>query len=67
MSIRQKTISGFKWVALSNYVQKGLSVLTFIVLARLLEPEVFGLFAMAFIVIDGLSLFKNMGIDADLI
>jgi len=66
-SLRKKTVSGFKWVAFSNYAQKGLSVITFIILARLLEPKVFGLFAMAFIVIDGLQLFRNFGLGAALI
>ncbi|MFA5088636.1 MAG: lipopolysaccharide biosynthesis protein [Candidatus Omnitrophota bacterium] len=66
-TIKQKTVSGFKWVAFSRYAQKGVSVVTFIILARLLEPRIFGLFAMAFILIDGLGLFKNLGVDAALV
>jgi len=65
--IKQKAIKGIKWVAFSRYAQKGLSFITFIILARLLEPKTFGLFAMAFIVIDGLGLFKNFGVDSALV
>ncbi len=66
-NFKKKTVSGVKWVAFGNYAQKAMTFGSFIVLARLLEPEVFGLFAMAFIVIDGLNLFKNMGVDAALV
>ena len=66
-TIKQQTISGFKWTAIANYGQKALSFVTFIIMARLLEPRAFGLFAMAFIVIDGFGLFKNLGIDTALI
>ncbi len=66
-SIKQKTISGFKWSAFSKYGQKVCTFISFIILARILEPKDFGLFAMAFIVIDGLNLFKNFGVDAALI
>ncbi len=66
-SIKQKTISGLKWTAAANYGQKALSFVTFIILARILEPRAFGLFAMAFIVIDGFGLFKSLGIDTALV
>lgn len=67
MSLKLKTVSGVKWQVANKVLQKGLSVVTFAILARLLEPSVFGLFAMAFILIDGLDLFKSMGFDSALI
>lgn len=66
-SLKQQTITGIKWIAFNSYMQKALSVCTFIILARMLEPRVFGLFAMAFIVIDCLHLFKTFGVDTALV
>ncbi len=66
-SLKQKTVSGFKWLAINNILQKVISIGTFAILARLLEPSVFGLFAMAFIAIDGLSMFKTFGLDGSLV
>ncbi len=66
-SLKQKTISGIKWQAINKVTQKVISAVTFMVLARILEPSTFGLFAMAFIMIDGLSLFKSFGIDSAII
>ncbi len=62
-SLKQKTISGIKWQVVNNVLQKVISVGTFAVLARLLEPAAFGLFALAFVAIDGITLFKTAGID----
>ena len=46
---------------LSN--QKGIALFTTIILARILNPSIFGLFALAFVAIDGFGLFKSMGFD----
>jgi len=67
MNLKQKTIHSFKWLFLARVSQKALSFGTFIVLARILEPKDFGLFAMAFVVIDGLGMFQSLGIDSALI
>ncbi|MBU3758784.1 MAG: lipopolysaccharide biosynthesis protein [Candidatus Omnitrophica bacterium] len=67
VSLKKKTVSGFKWQIVLQVAAKGLSVVTFAFLARILDPSVFGLFALAFVAIDGLSLFKSFGIDAGLI
>lgn len=66
-SLKRQTISGIKWIAFNNYIQKALSVCTFIILARMLEPKIFGLFAMAFVAIDCLHLFKTLGVDTALV
>lgn len=66
-SLKAKTVSGFKWLVVNNVLQRVISVATFAVLARILEPSTFGLFAMAFIAIDGLSLFKSFGLDGGII
>lgn len=66
-SLKQKTVSGIKWQVVSKVLQKVLSVATFVVLARVLEPSFFGIFSMSFLAIDALGLFKSFGIDAALI
>ena len=66
-TLKQKTASGFKWLVINNVLKKGLSLVSFAILARILEPSTFGLFAMAFIAIDGFSLFKAFGVDMGLI
>jgi len=67
MNLKQKTIRSFKWLFLAKISQKALSFITFVILARILEPSVFGLFALAFVVIDGLGMFQSLGIDSALI
>ena len=67
VSLKHRTVSGVKWQMLNKIAQKVLSVGTFAVLARILEPSTFGLFAMAFILIDGFHLFKAFGLDTALI
>ncbi len=65
--LKQKTISGIKWQVINKVSQKVISAVTFMILARILDPATFGLFAMAFIAIDALSLFKSFGIDSAII
>jgi O-antigen/teichoic acid export membrane protein len=65
--LRKQTVSGIKWQVGSSFLQKGISVATTVVLARILNPSIFGLYALAFIAIDALGLFKSMGFDSALI
>jgi len=51
MGIKGEIISGIKWTAIEKYTSKAISVLTFMILTRVFEPKLFGLFAMAFILI----------------
>ncbi|MBI4387420.1 MAG: lipopolysaccharide biosynthesis protein [Candidatus Omnitrophica bacterium] len=66
-SLKEKTVSGVKWSVMNRVLQKVISVGTFAILARILEPADFGLFALAFVAIDSLSVFKSFGIDSALI
>lgn len=66
-SLKKQTVSGIKWLVISGFIQKIISLCTTIILARLLGPSVFGLFALAFIAIDTLGLFKSIGFDSALI
>src|SRR3989338_5575758 len=67
ITLKQKTVSGFKWLLVNNILQKVISVGAFAILARILDSSTFGLFAMAFIAIDGLGMFKTFGLDAGII
>ncbi|MBI4436494.1 MAG: lipopolysaccharide biosynthesis protein [Candidatus Omnitrophica bacterium] len=67
MSLKTDTVSGIKWVFIATVGQKLLGVITTVFLARLLNPSDFGLFALAFVLIDGFGLFKSFGVDAALI
>jgi O-antigen/teichoic acid export membrane protein len=66
-TLKQKTVSGFKWLVINHFGQRVIRVVSVAILARILDPSVFGLFAMAFIAIDGFSLFKSFGVDGALI
>src|SRR5260221_1430006 len=61
MSLRGPAISGVKWSSISHFGRRGLSLLTTIILARLLAPADFGLVAMAAVVIGFIELFKDLG------
>ena len=47
MNIKQKAIQGLFWSGVQNWGSQAGSLLTFLVLARLLSPEAFGLIALA--------------------
>jgi len=65
--LKQKAISGIRWVAVTSIVRRVLGFAVIVVLARLLEPADFGLFALAFVLIDALGLFQSLGLDDALI
>jgi len=66
-ALKLQTVRGVKWLVGAGVVQKALSFGTMIILARILEPSNFGVFALAFVAIDGLGLFKSMGFDSALV
>lgn len=66
-TLKQQTVSGIKWLVGSSFLQKGIQLAGTVVLARILGPSQFGLFALAFVAIDALGLFKSMGFDSALI
>ncbi len=65
--LKKQTVSGIKWLVGSSFLQKAIQTSAAIVLARILGPAEFGLFALAFVAIDALGLFKSMGFDSALI
>jgi O-antigen/teichoic acid export membrane protein len=67
ISLKHKTISGIKWTLAASIVQRIISFGTTVVLARILSPADFGLFALAFVMIDGFGIFKSLGFDSALV
>ena len=59
--------SGAQWVAASAVGEKLIGFAATVVLARLLVPEEFGLFALAFVAMDALGALKNLGLDAAIV
>ena len=51
MSLRKVAVKGFFWVAVERFGQQIFQFIVFIVLARLLEPESFGVIAIVLVVI----------------
>ena len=51
LNLKEKTISGIRWTGLNRGVQSGFTLLITVILARLLQPEDFGLIAIATIFI----------------
>lgn len=62
MSLREQTVSGVKWNAVSMIVVTGLQFARLIVLARLLTPSDFGLMGMIIVVVGFAQAFADMGI-----
>jgi len=55
MNLKQKTIKGFFWVALSNFIVQSVQFITKIILARILMPVDFGIIALALVVTNALN------------
>lgn len=67
MELRRKVINGLRWVVLSNYLTKIITISGTIILARLLLPEDFGLIAFAILIFSFLESLSNFGVNEALI
>lgn len=65
--LKIKTVLGVKWLVSSSFLQKVISTVTTVVLARILDPSTFGLCALGFIITDAFGMFRSMGFDSALI
>lgn len=61
MSIKNKTIQGVLWSGLQNWGSQAGSLIIFLILARLLTPEAFGLVALSNVLINFMQIFLNQG------
>lgn len=67
MSLKRQTASGVKWLVSASLLEKLIQTATTVVLARLLEPADFGLFALAFVAMRSMNLFRSFGFDTALV
>lgn len=61
MNLRQKAVKGVVWVATQNLGSQAISFIVFLLLARLLEPKVFGLLALASVFFAFMQVFLDQG------
>jgi PST family polysaccharide transporter len=61
-NLRQKAVKGVIWSALDSWGRQVISIGVFIVLARLLDPQTFGLVALATIFLNFLQIFLDQGL-----
>jgi PST family polysaccharide transporter len=67
MSLRQKAVQGIAWSFIQSYGNQAISLLVFLLLARLLGPEAFGLIALANIFIHFTQIFLDQGLSEAII
>ncbi|GAA4449349.1 MOP flippase family protein [Nibrella saemangeumensis] len=67
MSNTKKAIIGTKWTTISTGIATGLQFLQIAVLARLLDPAVFGLISVSTLIINFFALFANLGFTTSII
>lgn len=59
--LKHRAVSGLKWSSLSQLGRQGMQFVTIALLARLLNPDDFGLMGMATVVTGFIALFKDLG------
>ncbi|MBC7261802.1 MAG: oligosaccharide flippase family protein, partial [Chloroflexi bacterium] len=67
MTLRRQATAGVFWVSISTVVNNLFVMLTRYILARMLLPAEFGLVSMAYLAIDFLQMFREMGFSSALI
>lgn len=66
-SLQSKVISGVGWTFMASTSAKLLNFFVTLVLARLLAPEDFGLFALGFMLVTAVAIFRDYGLTQSLI
>lgn len=61
--LKERAISGVKWNAISQLAGQGITILSSIILSRILNPSLFGLFAMIAVLGNLINLIIGLGIN----
>lgn len=61
MSLKEKTIKGIAWNGIGNLARQIILITSLIILARLLSPEDFGVYAILMIFVTFMNIFASMG------
>src|SRR5215510_15660169 len=67
MGLRQKAAQGVLWSVIQKWGRAGISIVTFVVLSRLLDPESFGLVALATVFTTFVEIFLDQGFSAAIV
>ncbi|RRB01240.1 MOP flippase family protein [Larkinella rosea] len=67
MDNKQKAISGGKWITISTVISTVLQFVQVSILARLLEPSVFGVVSVSTLIINFFYIFSNLGFSNSII
>ena len=67
MSLKEQAIKGTMWTTIQQWSNKFVSLITFSILARLLEPDSFGLIALAGTFLAFITLFVDQGFSTAII
>jgi O-antigen/teichoic acid export membrane protein len=67
MALEEQTARSITWSIASGIAQRVVSLACTVVLARMLDPATFGMFALAVLTVDAFGLFKSLGLDSALI
>lgn len=67
MSLRKKAAKGILWSVIQKWGREGLSFITFTILARLLAPDAFGLVTLAYVYIEFVEIFMDVGFSAAIV
>lgn len=67
LEVRNKTISGLKWTALSKFLTQLFTWISTIYIIRILSPDDYGLLSLASILLNFLTLLYEMGLGSALI
>ncbi|MEC4987089.1 MAG: lipopolysaccharide biosynthesis protein, partial [Oscillatoria sp. PMC 1076.18] len=67
MSIKEKAVTSVVWSVIQNWGSQAVSLIVFLILARLLTPEAFGLLALANVFLAFMQIFIEQGLSQALI
>ena len=67
MNLRQKAAKGIFWSVIQKWGRAAISIVTFVVLSRLLSPDAFGLVALATVFTVFIELFLDQGFGAAIV
>ncbi|MDT3435467.1 lipopolysaccharide biosynthesis protein [Haloarcula sp. 1CSR25-25] len=65
--IAERATKSAVWLGVMNVIERGLQLVTMLVLARLLNPRAFGIFGISLLTVTAIKRFTDIGINAALI
>lgn len=67
MDLKKRIINAGSWTLAGHFASQGIRLLSNLIMTRLLVPEMFGIMAIANIVIVGLGMFSDLGLKQNII